>query len=177
MTNTRSCEDFREIEDGLVIVVMGVSGSGKTTVGSLLASDLAWDFADADDYHSVENVEKMRTGTPLTDADREPWLEELRAHIVEWMEARRNGVLACSALRQAYRARLQVNQQVHFVYLKGDRDLLSARLLQRPDHYMKQPMLESQLGTLEEPLDAVTVSADLAPAEIVREIRESLALA
>jgi len=158
-------------------VVMGVSGSGKTTVGSLLASDLGWDFADADDYHSAESVEKMRTGIPLTDNDRDPWLEKLRARITEWMEARTNGILACSALRQAYRDRLRVNRQVHFVYLKGDRDLLSERLLQRPNHYMKQPMLESQLATLEEPRDAVVVNADLAPGEIIREIRASLALA
>lgn len=158
-------------------MLMGVSGSGKSTVGSLLASDLGWDFADADEYHSTENVEKMRQGMPLTDADRGPWLDKLRARIVEWMEARKNGVLACSALRQTYRDRLRVNQQVHFVYLQGGRDLLSERLLQRPGHYMKQPMLESQLETLEEPLDAVTVSANSTPREIVRKIRDSLALA
>jgi gluconokinase len=156
---------------------MGVSGSGKSTVGALLASDLGWDFADADDFHSAENVEKMRRGTPLTDADRGPWLGRLRARIVEWMEAGKNGVLACSALRQVYRDQLRVNPQVRFVYLKGERDLLSERLLQRPGHYMKQLMLESQLATLEEPIDAVIVSANSTPREIVREIRENLALA
>ena len=156
---------------------MGVSGSGKTTVGSLLASDLGWEFADADDFHSAENVEKMRNGTPLTDADRGPWLKKLRARIVEWIEVEKNGVLACSALRQVYRDHLRVNPQVRFVYLKGERDLLSERLLERPGHYMKQPMLQSQLATLEEPLDAVTVSANSTPREIVRKIRESLALA
>ena len=169
-------EDFEFSEDGLVIVVMGVSGAGKSTVGSLLASDLGWNFADADDFHSAENVKKMRTGTPLTDADRMPWLEKLRSRIAQWMEAGKNGVLACSALRQAYRDQLRVNHLVRFVYLKGDRDLLSQRLIQRPDHYMKQPMLESQLTTLEEPLDAVIVNADSTPREIVREILEKLAL-
>jgi gluconokinase len=160
----------------LVIVVMGVSGSGKTTVGSLLASDLGWEFADADDFHSAENVEKMRNGTPLTDADRGPWLKKLRARIVEWIEVEKNGVLACSALRQVYRDHLRVNPQVRFVYLKGERDLLSERLLERPGHYMKQPMLESQLSTLEEPRDAVIVNASSTPREIVQEIRENLAL-
>jgi gluconokinase len=125
----------------------------------------------------VENVDKMRNGTPLTDVDRAPWLEKLRARVVQWLEAGKNGVLACSALRQAYRDQLHVNQQVRFVYLKGDRDLLSQRLFQRPHHYMKQPMLESQLATLEEPLDAISVSAKSTPREIVREIRENLALA
>ena len=161
----------------MVIVVMGVSGSGKTTVGSLLASDLGWEFADADDFHSAENVEKMRHGNPLTDPDRKPWLGKLRARIVEWIEAGKNGVLACSALRQVYRDQLRVNPQVRFAYLKGEPDLLSERLLERPGHYMKRPMLESQLATLEEPLDAVTVSAKSTPREIVREIRRNLALA
>jgi gluconokinase len=160
----------------LIIVVMGVSGSGKTTVGSLLASDLGWCFADADDYHSAENVEKMRMGIPLTDADRGPWLERLRARIVEWLKSGSNGVLACSALRQVYRDRLRVNKRVHFVFLRGARNLLSTRLLQRHDHYMKQSMLDSQLTTLEEPVDAVTVDAGLAPEKIVQQIRESLAL-
>lgn len=160
----------------MVIVVMGVSGSGKTTVGSLLATSLGWEFADADDYHSRENVEKMSLGVPLTDVDRIPWLQSLRARIGEWLTSETDGVLACSALRQAYRNRLRINKDVHFVYLKGTRHLLAERLLQRRDHYMKQSMLESQLATLEEPADAVVEDAGLAPEEIVHRIRESLAL-
>src|SRR6267154_1537853 len=108
---------------GVVVLLMGVSGAGKTTVGKLLASQLGWEFADADDYHSAANVEKMRNGIPLTDADRRPWLESLRALIVTWTAAGKNGVLACSALKKEYRDRLVVGPEVRVVYLKADRDL------------------------------------------------------
>jgi gluconokinase len=155
----------------VVVLLMGVSGAGKTTVGKLLASDLGWQFADADDYHSAANVEKMRNGTPLTDADRGPWLDGLRALIVEWIAAGENGVLACSALKKEYRDRLVVGPEVRVVYLKGDRELLRERLLLRRAHYMKEGMLESQIATLEEPDDAIVVDARMMPEEIVREIR------
>jgi gluconokinase len=151
---------------------MGVSGAGKTTVGKLLASQLGWAFADADDYHSAANVEKMRNGIPLTDADRAPWLESMRAVIVGWISAGQSGVLACSALKKEYRDRLVVGAEVRVVYLKGDRPLLRERLLGRHGHYMKESMLESQIATLEEPSDALVVDAGLAPEEIAREIRE-----
>jgi gluconokinase len=161
----------------VVIVVMGVSGSGKTTVGSQLAQQLGWEFADADDYHSDANVEKMRRGVPLTDVDRDPWLAALRSLIANWIAARKNAVLACSALKRTYRERLQVNDGVRLVYLKASHDLLSQRLLERRDHYMKQPMLESQLATLEEPGNALVVNADATPEKIVRDIRKNLGLA
>ena len=160
----------------MVIVVMGVSGAGKTTVGSLLAQELHWEFADADDFHSPANVAKMRAGIPLTDADREPWLESLHALATRWIAEKKNAVLACSALKQSYRDFMQVDEQVRFVYLKGERDLFSQRLLARHHHYMKQQMLDSQLQTLEPPVDAVVVDANAVPESIVREIRRQLDL-
>jgi gluconokinase len=161
---------------GVVIVVMGVSGAGKTTVGSLLARELSWDFADADDFHSVANIEKMRAGIPLTDADRAPWLERLRALVTRWIAEKKNAVLACSALKRSYRDVLKVDENVQFVYLKGDRDLFSQRLLERHHHYMKQEMLDSQLLTLEPPVDAIAVNANATPESIVSEIRRQLDL-
>ena len=159
----------------MVIFVMGVSGSGKTTVGSLLARQLGWEFADADDYHSAANVEKMRNGTPLTDEDRTPWLDKLRSLIAGWIDAGKNAVLACSALKRAYREKLQIDDRVRVVYLKASQELLSQRLLERTGHYMKMQMLQSQLATLEEPEDATTIDSSGAPDQIVREIRSHLA--
>jgi gluconokinase len=155
---------------------MGVSGSGKTTIGSRLAQEMGWEFADADDYHAAANVEKMRNGIPLTDADRLPWLDALRSLIADWIATGKNGVLACSALRQAYREHLRVNKQARWVYLKASKDLLSQRLLERHGHYMKEQMLESQLATLEEPKDGIVVNANAPPEEIVGEIRRNLGL-
>ena len=132
----------------MVVLLMGVSGAGKTTVGRLLASEPGWAFADADDYHSAANVEKMRNGIPLTDADRAPWLESLRGVIVRWMASGKDGVLACSALKEEYRERLVVGPEVRVVYLKASRELLRQRLLGRKGHYMKESMLESQIETL-----------------------------
>jgi gluconokinase len=155
----------------VVVLLMGVSGAGKTTVGKLLASQLGWEFADADDYHSASNVEKMRRGIPLTDADRGPWLESLRSLIVAWIANGKNGVLACSALKKAYRDKLVVGPEVRVVYLKADRELLLERLRGRHGHYMKEGMLDSQIATLEEPDGAIVVEARGAAEEIVREIR------
>jgi gluconokinase len=160
----------------LVILLMGVSGAGKTTVGELLATQLGWQFADADDYHSSQNVEKMRSGIPLIDTDRAPWLETLRKLISGWVAARNNTVLACSALKREYRAVLQVGPEVQTVYLKGSRELLHRRLHERRGHFMTEQMLASQIATLEEPDNATEVEVDQSPIEIVAEIRDQLML-
>ena len=155
---------------------MGVSGSGKTTVGKLLAEQLGWEFADGDDYHPATNVEKMRNGIPLTDADRAPWLSTLRGLIAEWIAAKHNAVLACSALKRSYRAELQVGPEVQVVYLRGTPRLLQQRLHARSGHFMTEGMLASQLATLEEPEKATVVDIGGSPEEIVNEIKARLAL-
>jgi len=155
---------------------MGVSGSGKTTVGKLLALELGWEFADGDDYHPAANVEKMRNGIPLTDADRAPWLETLRALIAGWIAAGKNGVLACSALKRDYRESLRIGPEVEVVYLLGTPQVLGERLRARVGHFMTERMLESQLAALEEPEDAVVVDVDRSPAWIVAEILARLGL-
>ena len=160
----------------MVIILMGVAGAGKTTIGRLLAKQLAWEFADADDYHSEANVQKMSSGIPLTDADRAPWLAALRELISGWIGKGTNAVLACSALKREYREALGTSPQVHFVYLKGSPEVLRERMHRRAGHFMTERMLASQLATLEEPDDAtaIVVDTDRSPLEIVEEIRRQL---
>ena len=140
------------------IIVMGVSGSGKTTIGELLAQHLGQPFYDGDDFHSAANVAKMAAGHPLTDADRHDWLATLARHLGEW-EAAGGAVLACSALKETYRQTLQAGEQLplNWVFLDGSRELLEARLQGRHDHYMKASMLDSQLDTLEKPAYGVHI--------------------
>jgi gluconokinase len=159
----------------MVIILMGVSGSGKTTIGRLLAQGLGWPFYDGDDFHPPANVDKMRKGIPLTDDDRDAWLVTLRHHIDTLVHDHRSAVLACSALKQAYRDRLSGGQpEVHFVYLKGDYELIRQRLLARRGHFMPASLLKSQFQTLEEPADAPAIDIAQTPEAAVEQIRRVL---
>ncbi len=160
----------------MIVIVMGVVGSGKTTIGRLLAEQMGWEFADADDFHPASNVEKIRNGVALTDADRAPWLDSLRSAISQWVVARRNVVLACSALKRTYREKLEAGPEVRFVYLKGSVALIADRLRLRHGHFANEQILASQFADLEEPEDAVTVSISPEPRKIVAEIRKRLEL-
>jgi gluconokinase len=156
---------------------MGPAGSGKTTVGKLLAAQLSWEFADGDDFHPPANIEKMSRGIPLTDEDRLPWLKSIRDAMQQWQTQRKNAVIACSALKRSYRDLLGIHpnaKNIKLVYLRGSYDLLLERLHSRKGHYMKDKMLVSQLADLEEPEDALTVDVSKSPEEIVSEIRKEL---
>jgi gluconokinase len=156
-------------------ILMGVSGSGKTTIGQLLAADLGWDYIEGDDHHSPENIQKMANGVPLTDSDRQPWLEKLHDILSGHAQAQQPVVLACSALKREYRQILAGNlPEVHFIYLKGDYALIVQRLAQRPYHYMKAGMLDSQFEALQEPEDALTVEINQSSQEICGLIRAYL---
>jgi gluconokinase len=153
----------------MIIVVMGVSGSGKSKVGRILARKLKIKFVDADSFHSEENIAKMRNGTPLTDEDRLPWLAALHDAIEGWIASGTNVVLACSALKQSYRNILTVDPgQVRFAYLKGSYELFLSRLASRRHHFMKKSMLASQFASLEEPTaeEATICDAKNNPVEI-----------
>lgn len=158
----------------MIILVMGVSGAGKTTIGQQLAETLYWQFQDADRFHSAANIEKMRRGIPLSDSDRLPWLLAMQQAIAGWLQTQTNTVLACSALKSEYRQRLSQSSQVKQVYLKGSFALIQQRLQQRQEHYMPADLLQSQFDTLEEPEDAFQVHIDQSPTAIVAQIRQAL---
>ena len=157
--------------DAQFFIVMGVSGCGKTTIGTQLAERLGWDFYDADEFHPPENIAKMSAGIPLTDADRHPWLVTLHDLIATCLKENRPGVLACSALKESYRETLlRENENTAIIYLKGDFDLILSRMQARSEHYMKPEMLQSQFDTLEEPTQAITLSTALPVQQIVETI-------
>lgn len=163
----------------MIVLLMGPAGSGKTTVGILLAKQLSWEFADGDDFHSPANKQKMSRGVGLTDEDRVPWLQSIRDAMDQWLAERRSVVLACSALKRSYRERLGVDsdaKDIKLVYLKGAYDLLLERLRDRKGHYAREQLLASQLVDLEEPTDSITVEVSRSPEQIVVEIRKQLGL-
>lgn len=159
----------------MIVVLMGVSGSGKTTIGRMLAGAVGWPFHDGDTFHSPENIAKMREGQPLTDEDREGWLNALAGLAAQLNEAGQPAVIACSALKQAYRKRLgDTGDLVRFVYLKGSYELIRTRLESRREHFFEPGLLDSQFDALEEPTGVLTVDIQKPPEAIIRQIRETL---
>ena len=163
----------------MIVIVFGVSGAGKTTIGKLLAEELGWRFYEADDFHPRANIEKMRSGRPLTDEDRWPWLKLLHEQITRALAAKENAVLACSALKRAYREGLRVNEDVKFVFLREDYALVENQLRRRRGHFMNPALLQSQFADLEEPRpdeDVITIDLGRSPQELVDEIKAKLNL-
>jgi gluconokinase len=161
----------------MVVILMGVSGAGKSTIGEMLASQLGWRFYDADDLHPDANKRKMSHAIPLTDKDRRPWLAAVRALVARCLAEGVSAVIACSALKQSYRELLAVDPAaVKFVYLRGDRALITERMAARRAHFMSAELLQSQFDTLEEPRDGITVDIAAKPEEIVASIRRQLGL-
>lgn len=153
---------------------MGVSGTGKSTVGKLLAEKLSLPYYDADDFHPPSNVEKMSSGQPLNDVDRKPWLHTLAKHIHDW-NSKRGAVLACSALKQSYRDLLtSKSPDVQFIFLKGSKGTILQRMKIRSNHYMPPELLDSQFEALEEPAEAIDISIDQPPKEIINQILKSM---
>jgi len=156
----------------MIIVLMGVTGSGKTTVGKLLADELGWKYYDADDFHSPANVEKMKRGIPLDDADRKPWLESLRDLIRSRLERGENGVLACSALKEKYRAILSSGIMIplYWVFLQGSFKLIKKRMEERKDHFLPAGLLSSQFDALQIPANCITIDISNSPDKIIEMI-------
>jgi gluconokinase len=158
----------------MVILLTGVAGVGKTTVGQALAQELHWQFADADDFHSPENVAKMRSGVPLDDADRAPWLQALHEAIVQWIAEGKSAVLACSALKEAYRRQLVAGPEVKVVWLHAEYQVIERWLTERHGHYMNPALLRSQFETLEPPRDAVSIDTNKDIPAVVAAIRRGV---
>lgn len=161
----------------MIIIIMGVVGSGKTMIGRLLAERLHCEFADGDNFHSPQSKDKIHRGIGLTDEDRWPWLDRLRDKIADWNRNKENAVLACSALKEIYRSKLEEGGPVSFVYLKGRSELIASRLHNRHGHFADAKILASQLADLEEPRGATVVDISGTPEHIVSEIQKKLFLA
>jgi gluconokinase len=161
----------------MILIAMGVAGSGKTTIGQMMARAMGWRFLDADDLHSPANREKMSHGVALTDDDRKPWLEAVRKRIQDFLAESTDAVIACSALKQSYRDLLVMDRsKVKVVYLKGERKLIAGRLALRHGHFFNEELLKSQFDALEEPRDAIVEDITRSPQTIVESIRAKLAL-
>ena len=160
----------------MILLVMGVTGSGKTTVGKLLAQRLGWLFLDADAFHPAENIEKMKHGVPLTDQDREPWLVAIHAELLECAAKNQDAVLACSALKQSYRETLAAGVELRICYLKGTYREIAARLQSRTGHFAGEGILAGQFADLEEPRDALVLRVSETSEEIVGDVLRKLKL-
>ena len=160
----------------MIVLVMGVSGVGKTTIGQALAAQLGWRFVDADDFHSPANVAKMRAGIPLNDADREPWLQSLHDAITAWIAAKQSVVLACSALKEAYRQKMMVSSEVKLVFLHADFATIAQHLANRQGHFMNPALEKSQFDTLEAPQNAISVDVHGSVLQNVGAIQTALGL-
>ena len=161
----------------MIVIIWGVAGVGKTTIGELLARELGWKFYDADEFHPAANIEKMNRGEPLTDEDRQPWLKKLRERIEGSFAVNENAVLACSALKTRYRDQLRVNREVKFVFLRAERARILEQLKTRRGHFFDPKLLESQFADLEDPKsedDSIAVELSKTPAATVEKIEASL---
>jgi gluconokinase len=161
----------------MIVIVMGVTGAGKTTVGRALSSLTGWPFAEGDDYHSEVNKQKMHAGIPLDDEDRKPWLESLHQLLLGWFRSGSSGILACSALKQSYRDMLVEGMPPNayrFVLLEAPRAVLEERLHQRAGHYMNPALLDSQIATLETPGDAIRMPDLQSPEDVAKNLLQSL---
>jgi gluconokinase len=160
----------------MIVVLMGVTGSGKTTIGKLLAQDLGWKFFEGDDFHPPANIDKLRRGIALTDCERKPWLTAIAQAIRSAVACRDRVVISCSALKASYRRMLAIDRSVRFVYLHAPPSLIRERLQKRPGHFMNPGLIQSQFDTLEKPQRALRVDAALPPGEIVEIIKRRLNL-
>ena len=161
----------------MILLLMGVTGSGKTTVGKLLAQRLGWPFLDADDFHPPQNIEKMQHGVPLTDEDREPWLAAIHAELLRCAAKNQDAVLACSALKRSYRETLASGVDLRICYLQGTYSEIAARLQSRTGHFAGKAILAGQFADLQEPADALVLPVSNAPEEIVKDLLRELRLA